>query len=134
MKTLDVRKRLLQRPRKLPRILKTKKRNLLISLLQGCSIKNSSLKSKKSRTLTGHWTLLNDFNPHRFRAALLGRDVEEDSVLSDDDVGHAVAVVRDGPESAAARDELRVLPDVQELAPDRGLRRGEAPRLAQDFL
>lgn len=48
-------------------------------------------------------------------AADLAGHVEEDGVLADDDVRHAVPVVRHGPEPAAGAHALRILFEVQHL-------------------
>lgn len=52
-------------------------------------------------------------NTYSYGTALLTRYVEENGVLSDDDVGDAVAVVSDWPEPTARAYAIRVLFQIQ---------------------
>lgn len=65
----------------------------------------------RARVSTEQWAA----DTHSDGAADLAGHVEEDGVLADDDVRHAVAVVRHGPEPAAGAHALRVLLQVQHL-------------------
>lgn len=102
---------------------------LLLSL--NCTV----LLEQLLHVVQGARNLLGETLGARRSARFLGRNVEEDQILTGHDVRHAVTVVGDRPEASAGADAVRVLLEIHlgGLAV-RGLTSGQPPRFAQHLL